>query len=403
MVTIRCDQGGDEMTTVTSAAANIEGAPTLLFIHGFLDDAAVWEGVIAAIDQQVNTVSYDLPGFGSRAATTIDPDAMSLESLATEAGEILTGIDTPVIVVGQSMGSQIAEIVAAEHPDRVDGLVLLTPVPLGGTHLPAEELAPFRDLANDPDAQRAARSALSPGLKAQQLDRLVAAGAGVSPEVVARYADLWNDGVKDTPATSKYTGPVLVIRGAKDAFVTEQLAGAVVGRFADVRQHVIDRGGHWLHVEYPVTVAATILDFKDSVASGKTAEGWRRSFADQSQSEFAEQFADEVHFEATTLAKPVEGKQSVATVLAAASSIYESLEFTAEAQSASTTYLQWRATAFGGIRIDGVTVLERDASGKIVTVAIHHRPLGAVLRFSAEIRDRLAGMISADYFLKESA
>jgi pimeloyl-ACP methyl ester carboxylesterase len=407
MVTIRCYQGGDEMTTpnqtsVTRTSANIDGAPTLLFIHGFLDDAAVWDGVIAALDQELNTVSYDLPGFGPRAATIGDPDALSLESLAAEAGEILNGIDTPVIVVGQSMGSQIAEIVAAEHPDQVDGLVLLTPVPLGGTHLPAEELDPFRSLANDLAAQRAARSALSPGLKALQLDRLVATGAGVAPEVVARYADLWNDGVKDTPATSKYASPVLVIRGAKDGFVTEELAGAVVGRFADVREHVIDRGGHWLHVEYPVTVAATILDFKDSVASGKTAQGWRRSFAGQSQSEFAEQFADEIVFEATTLAKPVEGKQSVAAVLATASSIYESLEFTAEAQSTSTTYLQWRATAFGGMRIDGVTVLERDASGKIVTAAIHHRPLGAVLRFSAEIRDRLAGVIPADYFLTES-
>ena len=389
-------------TSVTRTSANIDGAPTLLFIHGFLDDAAVWDGVIAALDQELNTVSYDLPGFGPRAATIGDPDALSLESLAAEAGEILNGIDTPVIVVGQSMGSQIAEIVAAEHPDQVDGLVLLTPVPLGGTHLPAEELDPFRSLANDLAAQRAARSALSPGLKALQLDRLVATGAGVAPEVVARYADLWNDGVKDTPATSKSASPVLVIRGAKDGFVTEELAGAVVGRFANVREHVIDRGGHWLHVEYPVTVAATILDFKDSVASGKTAQGWRRSFAGQSQSEFAEQFADEIVFEATTLAKPVEGKQSVAAVLATTSSIYESLEFTAEAQSTSTTYLQWRATAFGGMRIDGVTVLERDASGKIVTAAIHHRPLGAVLRFSAEIRDRLAGVIPADYFLTES-
>ena len=327
-------------TPVTRTPANIDGAPTLLFIHGFLDDAAVWDGVIAALDRELNTVSYDLPGFGSRAVTIGDPDALSLESLAAEAGEILNGIDTPVIVVGQSMGSQIAEIVAAEHPDRVDGLVLLTPVPLGGTDLPAEELAPFRSLANDPAAQRTARSALSPGLKAQQLDRLVAAGAGVSAEVLARYADLWNAGVKGTPATSKYTGPVLVIRGAKDGFVTEQLAGAVAGRFTDVSEHVIDRGGHWLHVEYPVTVAATILDFKDSVTSGKTAHGWRHSFASQSQREFAEQFAEGIVFEATTLAKPVEGKQSVATVLAAASSIYESLEFTAEAQNTSTTYLQ---------------------------------------------------------------
>ena len=99
-----------------------------------------------------------------------------------------------------------------------------------------------------------------------------------------------------------------------------------------------------------------------------TTDGWRRSFADQSLSQFAEQFADEIVLEATTLAKPVKGKHSVAAVLATASSIYESLEFTAEAQSASTTYLQWRATAFGGMQIEGVTVLERDARSKIVAV-----------------------------------
>ena len=133
-----------------------------------------------------------------------------------------------------------------------------------------------------------------------------------------------------------------------------------------------------------------------------TTDGWRRSFADQSQSQFAEQFADEIVLQATTLAKPVEGKHSVAAVLATAGSIYESPEFTAEAQSASTTYLQWRATAFGGMQIEGVTVLGRDMSGEIVAVAVYHRPLGPVLRFSAEIRDRLAGVIPADYFLQES-
>jgi hypothetical protein len=133
-----------------------------------------------------------------------------------------------------------------------------------------------------------------------------------------------------------------------------------------------------------------------------TADGWRRSFADQSLDLFTEHFADEIVLEATTLAKPVQGKHSVAAVLATASSIYESLEFTAEAQSASTTYLQWRATAFGGMQMQGVTVLERDASSKIVAAAVHHRPLGPALRFSAEIRNRLAGVIPADHFLKAS-
>jgi pimeloyl-ACP methyl ester carboxylesterase len=398
MVTIR----SDKMTTPHRTSANTDGAPTLLFIHGFLDDATIWDGVIAALDRAVSTVAYDLPGFGSRVAMVADPDAVSLEFLAAEAGEILNGIDTPVIVVGQSMGTQIAEMVAARHPDRVEGLVLLTPVPLGGTHLIDEEMAPFRNLANDSGAQRAARSALSPGLVPQQLDRLVATGAAVSPEVVARYADVWNGGLKEAPEKSEYAGPVLVIRGGIDAFVTEELASAVESRFADVREYVIDGGGHWLHVEYPNTVAATIRGFNDVIASGKAAEGWRRSFADKSQTEFAEQFADDIVFEATTLAKVIKGKQSVSTVLAAASSIYESLEFTAEAQSASTTYLQWRATAFGGVKIAGITVLERDATGRIAKAAIHHRPLGAVLRFAAEIRDRVAGAIPVDHFLKES-
>jgi hypothetical protein len=112
---------------------------------------------------------------------------------------------------------------------------------------------------------------------------------------------------------------------------------------------------------------------------GKNVEGWHRGFADQSQSAFAQRFADDIVFEATTLAKPVEGKQNVADVLAAASSIYESLEFTAESQHASTTYLQWRATAFGGMQIGGVTILERKTSGTIVAAAIHHGPVGAVL------------------------
>ena len=47
-----------------------------------------------------------------------------------------------------------------------------------------------------------------------------------------------------------------------------------------------------------------------------TTDGWRRSFTDQSLSQFAEQFADEIVLEATTLATPVKGKHSVAAVLA---------------------------------------------------------------------------------------
>ena len=391
-----------DSVSVTTTPATLDGSPTLLFIHGFLDDATVWDGVIASLAGKVNAVRYDLPGFGARSTALADPKQLSLQSLAAEAGEILDETDTRVIVVGQSLGTQIAELVAAKHADRVNGLVLLTPVPLGGTRLPDEAVAPFRALGGDRNAQRVARSQLSPALTEDQLDRLIGSGAPALPDVVARYVDIWNNGVSEAPVISEYTGPVLVIRGGADGFVTKQLVDTIVPRFPGAREKAIDRGGHWLHVEQPDAVAEILLEFSDAITNTTTASGWRQGFAEQSQATFADEFADEVVLDATTLAKPVKGKELVAQVLATASSIYDSLEFTAEAPNGPTTYLQWQATAFGGMQIRGITILDRDANGKIVAAAIHHRPLGAALRFATEIRNRLAAEIPADHFLQET-
>lgn len=387
MVTIRRDEGGCEMRT-------------LLLIHGFLDDVNVWDDLVSELPDDVTAVRYQLPGFGARAAEAIPH--LTLSALAAEAGQLLDDVDSEVLVVGQSLGTQVAELVAAGHAGKVTGLVLLTPVPLGGTRFPDEALRPFRALGGDPDAQRAARSNLSPALTDEQLDRLTHAGMSARHDVVSRYVDLWNNGVPDAPSNSDFTGPVLVIRGGSDSFVTDELVSTITPRFPDARERVIEGGGHWVHVEFADEVASAIAGFADDIAGGATAADWRRAFAEQSQASFAEAFADGVVLDATTLAEPIAGREAVAAVMATASSIYETLDFTAETTAGATTYVQWRATAFGGMAIRGVTILERDTEGRVVSAAIHHRPLGAVLRFSAEIRHRLTGVIPSTHFLKEA-
>jgi esterase len=251
---------------VTRTPANTAGAPTALLIHGFLDDASVWDALVDSLAGEVATVRYDLPGFGTRSGSVADARIVTLESLAAEAGDIIAGIDGPVIVVGQSLGTQVAELVAGQHPDRVRGLVLLTPVPLGGTQRPGEVVAPFRTLGGDRDAQRAVRAELSPHLREEHLDRLADIGAPIAPDVTAHYVDLWNDGVRNAPATSAFGGPVLIIRGGADAFVTAQLINTVSPRFVEAEVKVIDKGGHWVHVEYPGAAATMILDFTDAIA-----------------------------------------------------------------------------------------------------------------------------------------
>ncbi|MUL67370.1 alpha/beta hydrolase [Mycobacterium sp. CBMA 234] len=252
---------------VIRTAADSPGAATLLLIHGFLDDAAVWDQFVDALDGEVATVRYDLPGFGTRHDTNSAALGVTLEALAAEAVDIVDHIDGSVIVVGQSLGTQIAELVAAQRKDRISGLVLLTPVPFGGTRLPVAVVAEFQAVGGNRSAQRQARAELSPHLDDEQLDRLAAMGAVVAPDVVAHYVNLWNTGAADAPAMSAFNGPVLIIRGNSDGFITEDLVRAIAARFAGADVHVIDRGGHWLHVEHPGAVAAMVLDFTDSVVA----------------------------------------------------------------------------------------------------------------------------------------
>ncbi|MGZ4582997.1 MAG: alpha/beta fold hydrolase [Mycobacterium sp.] len=251
---------------VTRTPATTAGAPTVLLIHGFLDDATVWDGLVDCLGEEVGAVRYDLPGFGSRSGSVEAARGATLECLAAEAADVVQQIGGQVIVAGQSLGTQVAELVAAQHRDRVHGLVLLTPVPLGGTRLPDEVVAPFRALGGDRDAQRNARAELSPHLSEEQLDRLADIGVAVAADVVSHYVDVWNDGVSNAAAKSAFGGPVLIIRGGADAFVTEELINTVSARFPEADVRVVDKGGHWVHVEYPGAVAASILDFADAIA-----------------------------------------------------------------------------------------------------------------------------------------
>ena len=133
-------------------------------------------------------------------------------------------------------------------------------------------------------------------------------------------------------------------------------------------------------------------------AKGVRPQGWTTAFAEQSEKSFADTLAEDVTLEASGLAPPIVGRNRVKHVMGVGSKIYEAIAFTHQAESGARTYLEWQAKAFGGESLAGVTVLTKDEKGLIVHAAIHHRPLAALLRFSAELRERLRGTIEPDHF-----
>jgi len=384
----------------TSSQPAMSAKPIVMFIHGFLDGAAAWNDVLDAMRSDVDARAVDLAGMGARATET---GPFSLERFALDVGLALASIGQPVVLVGHSMGAQVAELVAARHPTLVRGLVLLTPVALAGTPLPEEAQASFRALGGQPAAQRELRRSLSVSLSANGLERLGALGDRPSPVAVPAFFDAWSQGHPDGAHPTRYPGPVLIVSGEGDPFVdAAMISSAIAPRFAKGTRATIPQAGHWPHVEQPAVLARVIGDFVrtlDAVPAGSAApQGWKAAFANRSAQAFSDAFAPDMVLDATVLTRPLVGRDAVKTLMGTASNIYESVTFTHEASNGSRTYLEWTAAAFGGQELRGITILTKDHDGRIVRAAIHHRPLGAALRFSAELGKRLAGTISSDYF-----
>jgi 3-oxoadipate enol-lactonase len=96
-----------------------EGQP-LVLIHGLLMHSGLWDDQIAAFSQHYKVIRYDVSGFGkSPISPTADSDALL---------QLLTYLNVQrVYILGLSMGSEIALNFTLNHPDRVAGLVMVSP------------------------------------------------------------------------------------------------------------------------------------------------------------------------------------------------------------------------------------------------------------------------------------
>jgi pimeloyl-ACP methyl ester carboxylesterase len=240
-----------------------QGRQSVLFVHGFLDSHAVWDDVIASLKTpDAEFVTVDLAGMGDR---TDAEGPFTLDRYADEVGKVADLLAQPTVIVAHSIGTLIAELVAARRPDTA-GLVLIGSIPLAGTHFPAQALEPFSQAAGSTEAMRALFEAASAGSRAEELDQLAAVAAKVRPDAIKAMAAAWNNGHPDGSAPSKYRGPVLLMRGATDDVAsTDSVKNQIAPRFAEARYFAVENAGHWAHFEQYQVVAEQVDNFLTEV------------------------------------------------------------------------------------------------------------------------------------------
>jgi hypothetical protein len=127
---------------------------------------------------------------------------------------------------------------------------------------------------------------------------------------------------------------------------------------------------------------------------------WSSALRDESGASFGELTVPQVRLEGSVFARPIDGREKVWASLRTGGGITDSLSFIHESTTPDRCYLEWELKAFGQ-ECQGVTVLTLDSSGLIENVALHYRPLGAVLAFSAEMGRRLGDSLGSGVFYED--
>lgn len=106
-----------------------EGPRLLVYTHGLLLDSELNRGIASALAEQGNrVVLLDLLGHG-RSDRPAHASEYRIDSYAEQVIALLDELGAPTAVLGGlSLGANVSLFAAAEHPERVRGLVLEMPV-----------------------------------------------------------------------------------------------------------------------------------------------------------------------------------------------------------------------------------------------------------------------------------
>ncbi len=250
--------------TVAFDEVGADGPPILL-VHGHPFDRSMWRPQLAAFGRAGRrAIAADLRGYGDSAVvpgrTTLDQFARDLLALLAARG-----VAGRFVVVGLSMGGQIAMEICRQAPDRVAGLALLATMPQAET--------PESAAARIAMAGRLEREGMA-GYAAEVLPQMLAAGTiadrpDIADHVLSmmrrtdpRGAAAAQRGRAERPpyesVLAAYDGPALVVVGDQDAFTTRADADRMHGLLRRSELLWLPGVGHMPNLEQPDAVDAAL-------------------------------------------------------------------------------------------------------------------------------------------------
>ena len=255
---------------IESMAVEDDGqGDAVVCVHGLGGTSNTWTAVMPALSRY-RVVRIDLPGSGRSPAGSAP---LSIARLVEAARAVCHHLNLGrVHVLGHSMGTIVAQHLAAGHPGLVRSLCLFGPlmappdaaranIRARGAKARAEGAAGMQEIAD---------ALVNASVSADSRERTPAAMAFVreslmrqDPEGYARSCEALAD-AKPADAGA-IQAPALLVTGDEDAVAPPQAVRAMAEKFtgnrAGARVVVLSRCGHWTPIERPQECAREIGAF----------------------------------------------------------------------------------------------------------------------------------------------
>lgn len=227
-------------------------APPVVLIHGYGIGAGYFIPLAARLSDNLQVYAPELPGHGQSPHAA---QPLSVPQLADALADWMAAWELRfALLVGHSLGCQIAVELAARRPELAVGLVLIGPTSDAAARSVSAQLA------------RAVRTSLfeRPGLGVLAGRDFRRAGARL---LGREMAHMLHHSIEAPLLAVKC--PVRVLRGAEDR-ISPQRWVETVTRIVDCPPPtVIPGAGHAVHYDHPDAVARALLDFSKEIGDGQ--------------------------------------------------------------------------------------------------------------------------------------
>lgn len=244
-------------------------ARAVVMLHGFGSSLHTWEAWSNGLDDRMRVIRFDLPGTG---LSPPDPsgdytDARTVRLLLALLDKL--GLER-ASVIGNSIGGRIAWNFAAQHPGRVDKLVLVAP---DGFASPGFE---YGKAPAVPSIMGIMRHVLPKSVLRMNLAPSYGDRTRLSDETVTRYHDLMlAPGVRGAvlermqqtrlqppeALLARIDAPVLLVWGERDAMIPVANAADYTKNLRDSRVVAFPTLGHVPQEEAPAESLPPVRDF----------------------------------------------------------------------------------------------------------------------------------------------